>query len=72
MFIVTTAREDVNIQQYVRRRAGKFPVEIYYGSVIKNFLLENQTIKDKYYPIINNTVETNVWDYIRYRAKEKK
>lgn len=61
MYIVTTAREDVNIQQYVRSRVGKFPVEIYYWSVIENFLLENPRIKEKHYPIVNSTNATELF-----------
>lgn len=48
-YIVTTAKRDVVIQDYVRNYEGSFKTDIYYWDVIENFLLQNSNIKDLFY-----------------------
>lgn len=49
-YIVTTAKRDVSIQNFIRNYKGSFETEIYYWDVIENFLLQNADIKNLFYP----------------------
>lgn len=61
LYIVTTAPTDVKIQEYIRDRKGKFPVEIYYWEVLELFLLQNPQIKEMFYPAEKQIDQTQLF-----------